>query len=133
MFVDEAARRGVNDAVDQPLRQRTIVALVDGDVAMVFVGDDMLIEVAGERSALATAAKYAALSAAALVEMFNMMCSLSVLNDRSGAPGVRGRVKDRAATAKRRWGSRFSSAATGSARIFAARDPPKKMVGPRRP
>src|SRR3546814_18713613 len=65
--------------------------------------------------------------------MFNMMCSLSVLNDRSGAPGVRGRVKDRAAPAKRRRGSRFSSATTGSARILVARDPPKKMVGTRRP
>ncbi|CAH0353970.1 hypothetical protein SPH9361_02825 [Sphingobium sp. CECT 9361] len=37
---------------------------------------------------------------------------LSVLNDRSGASGGRGRVKDREATAKRRWGSRFSWAAT---------------------
>src|SRR3546814_18349669 len=52
MFVDEAAPRRVADAVDQPLRQRAIVALVDGDVAMVFVGDDMMIDVAGERPAL---------------------------------------------------------------------------------
>src|SRR6218665_1355797 len=58
---------------------------------------------------------------------------LSVLNDRSCASGGRGWVKDRAATAQRRWGSRFSSARTGANGDAPTFDPPKKMVGPRRP
>src|SRR3546814_8948265 len=48
----------------------------------------------------------------------------------SGASGGRGRVKDREATAKRRWGSRFSSAATGIGREAPGSICRRKWWGP---
>src|SRR3546814_19084541 len=48
----------------------------------------------------------------------------------SGASGGRGRVKDREATATRRWGSRFSSAATGIGREAPGSICRRKWWGP---
>ncbi|SKB82940.1 hypothetical protein SAMN06295937_102161 [Sphingopyxis flava] len=76
-FVKPSARHAVDDPVYDRHRQRAVIALVDGDVAGLLVRHDMLVEVAVKRAALAfaMAAKKAALSAAALVEMICMIGS----------------------------------------------------------
>src|SRR3546814_11652634 len=107
MFVDEAAPRRVDDAVDQPLRQRAIVALVDGDVAMVFVGDDMLIEVAGERPALGVGdgREVSGIVGGGACRDVQHDVLLSVLNDRSGASRSEERRVGKAcvSTCRSRW------------------------------
>src|SRR5436305_1396170 len=103
----------MDDPVDDRHRQRAVIPLVDGDVAGLLVRHDMLVEVAVKRATFGVrdgGEEGGVVGGGAGRDHLHDRL-LSVLNDRSGASGGRGRVKDREATAKRRWGSRFSSAA----------------------
>ena len=44
-FVDQPAWYGVDDPLDERLGQRRIIPLVDGDIALLAVVQDMLVEV----------------------------------------------------------------------------------------